>query len=275
MFSEDPSVQARHEAMGTAGVLADLAEKYGPRSPKTEPPADLSPDEQIQHDASGKDFDLIRHLTQRRERFIRELEKLPHHRETFRRQELENVLGVKKKLQAMVEDFDRAASRLSEGSPAYRGLCEQYIKRVMQGLDRENFWAYKFTTENVSGIPLGPALEFSDVDSVYYITRSGISLRLKRSISEEGLGTVIQPFFEKIIFGLPDSGLSVTEPLVGSRVTEYRSKEFYDLLNQERILGDFASPNEIYVKDGKIFYVKSNDRSPHEGDRVNGILVAR
>lgn len=275
VYSSDPDVQASLEAMGTAGVLADLAKKYRPRSPKAEPSVNLSSNEQIQNSSVDKDFDLIRHLTEKRDRFIRELEKLPHHRETFRKQKLENILRVKKQLQIMVKDFDRAASRLSKGSPEYQALCQQYIKRVMQGLDRESFWTYKFTTENSGGASSKEPLSYSTDDSVYYVTRSGISLRLKRSISEEGLGTVIQPFFEKIIFGLPNSELSATEPLVGSRVTEYRSNEFQDLLNQERIFGDFESMNDIYLKDGKIFFVKSNDRNPHEGDRVNEILMTR
>ncbi|MBU1033063.1 MAG: hypothetical protein ABII13_02160 [Patescibacteria group bacterium] len=274
-FGESPEDQARLESMGTNRVLKDLAKKYKPANPtEVEPSSDLSPEDQARFEAIGGSA-VLEHLKQRRNKFLKELEQLPKQRETYKKQELEAIFEVEKRLQVFIKEFDQAAAIFSKGSPEYKALCEKYIEQVMQILDQGDFWAYKFTTEDSGGAASDQPFEFTDQDSVYYMTQSGISLRLKRSVSELGLGVVIQPFYEKIVFGQSDSDVKDTEPQIGGRVTEFRSAEFCDLLNGDEVSGDLESTNEIYLKDGKIFFVNSNDPKPHEGDRVNRILEVR
>lgn len=270
-----PEDKARLDAMGHDRVMAELAKKY-PRvkPPETEPSSDLSPEDQARLDATGGSA-VLRHLNQKRDTLLRELERLPKHRETYKKRELESILEVEKRLQGFVDEFDQITKKIPKDSSEYQELCEQYINQVIQYLDQQNFWNHKFTTENAGGASADQPLEYSDDDSVYYVTQSGISLRLKRSISNLGLRTVIQPFHEKIIFGLPNSDLKEDKPLIGGRVKEYRSDEFREILKGDRVSEDFTSTNEIYTKNGKIFFVASNDRNPHEGDRVNQILETR
>lgn len=272
-----PEDQARLDAMGTERVLADLSAKYQPVNPdEVAPLSDLSKEDQARLDAT-RGLTVLEQLREKRNALMRELESLPRHRETYQKQELEVVVRVNKQLQGFVDNFNLGVTKqtLSLGSPEYQSLCKQYIEQVMRYLDQEHFWAHKFTTENTGGASSSQPLESSADDSVYYTTRSGISLRLKRSVSDRGLGVVIQPFYEKIIFELPDSRLKLEEPKIGTRVTEYRSDEFRDLLKRGEVSNDFVSTNEIFLKDGKIFLVSSNDQKPHEGDRVNNILETR
>ncbi|MFH1315224.1 MAG: hypothetical protein ABIH67_02385 [Candidatus Uhrbacteria bacterium] len=256
-------------------VMADLAKKYPRVKPlENESSQILSPEDQARLDAIGGSA-VLKHLDQKRNALLRELEQLPKHRETYKKQELESILEVERRLQGFVDEFDQTAKNLAKDSSEYQELCEQHINQVMQYLDQQNFWVHKFTTENAGGASADQPLEYSDDDSVYYVTQSGISLRIKRSASNLGLGTVIQPFFEKIIFGLPNSDLKEGRPLIGGRVKEYRSDEFREILKGDRVSEDFESTNEIYTKNGKIFFVVSNDRNPHEGDRVNQIIETR
>lgn len=274
-FDMSPEDKSRLDAMGHDRLMADLAKKY-PRvkPPETESSSDLSPTDQARFEAMGGSS-ILKQLNERRDTLLRELEQLPKHRETYKRQELEAILEVEKRLQGFIDEFDQATKNLAKDSSEYQELCEQYINQVIQFLDQENFWAYKFTTENTGGAASDQPLEHSNDDSVYYTTQSGISLRIKRSASDLGLGTVIQPFHEKIVFGLSNSDLKEEVPQIGGRVTEYRSDEFRDVLKGDHVSEDFKSTNEIYTKDGKIFFVASNDPKPHIGDRVNKILETR
>lgn len=272
LSSED---RARLDAMGHDGLRADLAKKYKRvKSPETEPASDLSPEDKARLDATGG-LAVIRLLNQKRDALLRELDRLPKYRETYKKRELQSILEVEKRIQGFLDEFNHATRGVANDSYEYQELCERYIDRVIQYLDQQNFWAHKFTTENAGGALADQPLEYSSNDSLYYVTQSGISLRLKRSASNLGLGTVIQPFHDKIIFSLPNSDLSEDKPLVGSRVKEYRSDEFREILNGDDVSEDFTSTNEIYTKNGKIFFVASNDRAPHEGDRVNRILETR
>lgn len=256
-------------------VMADLAKKYGLVKPtETESSSDLSPEDQARFEATGGAA-VLKQLDQRRDAFLRELEKLPKHRETYKKQELESIREVEKYLQGFVDEFNQTAKKLAKDSSKYQEFCEQYINQVIQYLDQQDFWTYKFTTENAGGASSDQPLTYSTDDSVYYTTQSGISLRVKRAASDLGLGTVIQPFHEKIVFGLPNSDLKEANPLIGGRVTEYRSDEFRKVLHGDSVTEDFESTNEIYTKNGKIFFVASNDPRPHEGDRVNRILITR
>jgi hypothetical protein len=256
-------------------VMADLAKKYRlDRPTNTEQPSDLSPEVKARLDAMGHDR-VMADIFQKRDARLQELERLPKHRETYKKEELESIREVEKHLKEFVDEFDQKTKNLVNDSFGYQQLCKQYINQVIQFLDHENFWAYKFTTENTGGASYDQPLEYSDDDSVYYTTQSGISLRIKQSASDLGLRTVIQPFHEKIIFDLPNSDLKEDKPLIGGRVKEYRSDEFRDILKGDRVSEDFTSTNEIYTKNGKVFFVESNDQNPHEGDRINQILETR
>lgn len=203
--------------------------------------------------------------------FDAELAGLPRRRDRHSSEEMEIIRNLKKELDQFVKLFNDKAKELAVGSVEYIALCDHYIRLVILALNQHSFWKYKFTTENVSGI-YGNQLKHTSDDSLYYVTQGGISLRLKRSAFVEGLAAVIQPFFEKIIFKSPETGLISEVPIVGSFVIEYRSDEFMVMIDRDAAAVDFESPNQIYIKDGRIFYIKSNDRYSHIGDRVNGIL---
>lgn len=253
--------QARLNAMGHDRVMADLARKY--KQPIVE---DNAPPKK------ASEFSVMDHLKQRRDNFLRELDGLPKHRETYRKSELESIIEVEKRLRDFIANFDQATVNLPEKSTEYQAICERYIEQVLRYLDQQSFWTYKLTTEDSGGASFDQPLEYTDHDSVYYVTQSGISLRLKRSVSGLGLGTVIQPFYEKIVFKMPNTDLKETEPHIGAQVTEYRSNEFAEVVKSGKVSKDIESSNEIYTKDGKVFFVASNDPRPHIGDRVNKIF---
>jgi hypothetical protein len=274
-FEINPEDKSRLETMGHDSLMENLAKKYPQVEPgETESSPELSPEDRARFEAMGGSA-ILEQLKQRQNALIRELEQLPKYRETYTKQEVEAIIDVEKQLQGFIDNFNQVTKDLAKESPRYREICNQYIDQVLQYLDQTAFWTYKFTTENAGGASSDQPLEHSADDSVYYVTQSGISLRLKRSASDLGLRTVIQPFYEKIIFGLPDSDLKEDKPQVGSRVIEYRSNEFHEILKSGKVSQDFESPNEIYTKTGKIFFVASNDPRPHVGDRVNQLLEAK
>lgn len=263
-----PEQQERLDRMSTTGLIQELQKKYGLTKVAVNTALKIPEDSQMGTET------LVDLLNKKRDRLLLELSKLPVHHEIYSRQELMSIVKVNKRLLGFIEDFNLTTKYFSKGSPEYKKQCDRYIERVIEYLDSENFWAYKFTTENAGGAPSSEPLSFDIDDSLYYTTQTGISLRLKRSISDRGLDDVIQPFYETITFVLPDSSLMVAKPMVGAHVREYRSEEFRTILNIGQIEEDFESPNEIYLKDGKIFFVNSN-LGPHEGDRVNKILKTR
>jgi hypothetical protein len=248
--------------MGFEQVLKETVEKRRQKS---------RPNLMLGFEAINRDF------AERKKRLDKELESLPYTTETFKTKELQQIAETKQYLDKYIEEFNQKAQALTKGSPEYILLCNRYIDQTINHLDSLPIWAHKFSTE----CPGETALEITPNDSIYYTTPSGISLRLKRLIRNLGLGEVIQPFFEKIIFRSRDENKIITEPKLGYDIKEYVTKDFLVLQDQDKIEKDYRSDIRTYYKNNEIYYieapetggvVRSKMGGEHEGTQVNKVF---
>lgn len=187
----------------------------------------------------------------------RVLEGLPVERQVFLQKELETVVQV--------QDLLNALMRRSE---AKQKPATEVLGEIQFALDNlKNVWEYKFRSGNV-GKPK------DETDSVYYMTKSGISLRLKKINLPKGIRHVVQPFMEQVFF-LGDNGEIVEKPVEGYVVDEYLSTDFLRLQNGEiPVKGDFQSNIAKYMHGQRIIAVKDlqNSHLQHDGSPVNNII---
>ena len=258
-LEKPPKGESEEDALKRVGhesVMRDLRAKYGLGNNTP-----LTPVEQ---------------LLRKRKELEDEVSRLPVARETYSEHELTQIININSKLNSFVSNFNTRFSGLDRSSPQYIFESQSAINEVIRYLDDLPVWRYKFSTEASGGNIVGE-VEHSDIDSIYYMTESGISIRLKRSAVVEGYDfkTIIQPFMEKIFFRYGSRAQETMEgkPKLGLSVVDYCSTEFKERIKTSDKEGDFTSPLVVYIKEGKPFIVAGpDDMYVHNGDRVNKIF---
>lgn len=154
------------------------------------------------------------------------------------------------------------------------------INQAIEYLDSLDIWRYKFKTNNprnraLSGVlPKPDEQEQEYQDSLYYVSDSGLSLRLKLANIRQGFSKVRQPVFEKIFFvdkQGPAKDWKVDDvPQVGWYVEETSSDRFNRLLEKDDLNSDFTSDVKLTEKDDR--KVITYGDITHEGDAVKEII---
>lgn len=148
-------------------------------------------------------------------------------------------------------------------------ISKKYLERVIALLDGEDMWLYKFTTRNDRSEVT--EAEKQNTDSIYYVTKSRQSLRLRQhDLLKDGMAGVVQPFMEKIFF-IDDNANVVDEPVMGKGLFEYATDEFAKA-QDERHASEFVSRIRRYDKDGKIVYLNPVDGHIHKGYEIHSRL---
>ncbi len=214
-----------------------------------------------------------RHLAHRRNDFLKSLEGLRVKEHVVSTEELEKLIKVKKIVDVFLKEHE--AKKVSSDTEG--------LKQLINILDRITLWKTKFSTECSGGagdeIPLQ---EYNpEMDSLYYTTPSGATLRLKTAALYDGrnLRAAIQPITEKIAFEGPHGEL-IESPRIGYNVREYFSPSFMSAM-QEGNTNRYTPELRIYRRaDASIVISHSkNERTgqesfgaDHDGDRVNKIF---
>lgn len=145
---------------------------------------------------------------------------------------------------------------------------QKVLSDLMVIFDRLDVWVHKFSTESQG---TGENLTETSKDSIYYMSSSGASLRLKMSNRNQGVSKVIQPIMEKIFFEKPGEEI-VETPKLGYFVREYTTQDFLNKLGEESIDSDYQSSIRKYERGDKIEIPKlDNIKIDHEGSPVNKI----
>lgn len=248
--------------MGIADVIADLEKKF----PKQNIKEKLTPGPTL----PGGFDEILKNLVANKDAFLKRLEL--SQKEVFSVDDTE--LPKIRKIQQLLTTFqnERTANQNQH----------EVLNELESLLDRVTLWGAKFATENSGGAGAHIPLQSYNrqTDSLYYVTPSGVSLRLKTINIEKGIAEVIQPFAEKIIFVGPNHESSEV-PKEGYNVEEYLSGSFSRAVNK----GDAYTPSlEVYRESGSIIAIASDyderirrrSVSPaHEGDRVNKIFFSK
>ena len=150
-----------------------------------------------------------------------------------------------------------------------------YLEKTIQFLDSLDIWETKFTTRDEDHSKSEEEKEVTD--SIYYVTKSGRSLRIRKySLLKDGLAGSIEPFMEKIFYidkQYEDfyNRANVSEQVEkGLFVMEYTTDEFQEAQNNPNTQ-EFISRVRRYEKDGKIIYLNPVDGYRHRGYSVNKI----
>lgn len=148
-------------------------------------------------------------------------------------------------------------------------LSKKYLAQTTSYFDSLNIWQHKFTTRN--GDSTKSEEELADTDSLYYVTKSGQSLRIKKyDLITNGLSQSIQPFMEKIFF-IGEEQTSSDIPETGRSVVEYYTDEFIsDQNNADN--KEFKSRIRKYEKEGRTIYLNPVDGHMHRGYQIHQIL---
>ena len=192
--------------------------------------------------------EAVEHVKRQQEAHAKKLEGLPVRYGEFAANELSRLFEIGKRIMRMSS-----------------------LDGIVQYLDSLNVWQCKFSTEGGG--------THRERDSLYYVTKSRISLRLKRSELEKGLNAVMQPFMETIVFDAGHGGgfYPSEDPSIDAVPLERCSQEFYDLQSQDTTSRNFTSQIPKFYKDGKLFYVGSPEHlfHDHNGSSINQIYFAR
>lgn len=266
-----PEDVARLDKMGHSRVMEDLRSKY--QQPQTQgEPVSQGSDQAAILRAMGHDR-VMADMQKREEDRKRLLVGSTVVYETYSAQELAEVAQVRERLDMMIAAFNVRVAGLDKKSPEYVRAAQPEVAKMIAYLDSLSLWEYKFSTELGASV-VGPLTE-DELDSLYYMTASGISMRLRRASLTEGagLGAVAQPFMEKMRFRDPQTKRFESVPMLGSTVEDCVTREFEERLKNRGEKSDFVSPLATWVKDGKpLAFGGPDDVSIHNGDRVNRIF---
>src|SRR3989338_10861265 len=174
---------------------------------------------------------------EQRQQLKKQLEMLPFECQEISGFELRKILEVKKILVRLIEAYDNAIARGADSKTK-----QDYFDQTLKHLDQfTTLWDAKFTTADADD-------KNPNNYSVYYMTKSGVSLRMKRiNLEAKGLRAVAQPLMEKIVFEIPENNYISDQPIIGGTVQEYVSPEFLKLQEQDEIKGPFKSRIRRYV----------------------------
>ncbi|OHA01948.1 MAG: hypothetical protein A3C12_01095 [Candidatus Sungbacteria bacterium RIFCSPHIGHO2_02_FULL_49_20] len=200
---------------------------------------------------------VLAELRAKKQAFEESLRGLPKEFHLIPQEEHKQIVEVK----GFLAEFLEAAGIELLAEKRYQKFTE-----LTEALDRMALWKNKFSTESAGGpsdnVPLEP---FNPAeDSIYYMTPSGMSLRLKTANLQEGLWSVVQQIAEKILFVGSEEVAEV--PRIGFRVKEFFSDSGLDFYKR----GNQIAAVFKHTEDGTYF-------SPdvHSGDRVNSIFFTR
>lgn len=156
-------------------------------------------------------------------------------------------------------------------------LENRHLEQVVQYLDGLDIWTMKFTTRNEHRSASEEEKEVTD--SIYYVTSTGQSLRLRKyGLLKDGLSGSIEPFMEKIFFidkqydYSNDQAKVSDEAAEGSFVMEYTTDEFKEAQNGATTK-EFTSRIRRYEKDGNITYLNPVDGHKHRGQKIHRFSV--
>jgi len=275
------SDEQRMKQMGTDRVLDDLRQKY--KLPPTDQTVSTQKKEALEKTGYSR---VLADIKEKTRRFAEALEGVPYHSETISATEMRSIAMARKICREFVDrsaqyvrDLESQFGKGAEFETKKKEHLKTELANLERALDMLPIWKEKISTESEGGgaSPCSeePLTVNPETDSVYYITPSGSSLRLKKTIIDEGLGNVFSRFAERIIFVGPKMKISV-QPIKGFSVREYFTETFSDRLGSENVAHDFNSRLRIYEKDGdiKAIVMPEDDTSePHAGDRVNKIFT--
>lgn len=206
---------------------------------------------------------------QKRERQAK-LEQSEQSRDIIPAQELKNLAEIRRKIREY-KKIDRLNRESLSTNLQKKLTSQETILRVFKYLfDNLDTWQYIFTSGD-SGI--------YDDDSFYFVTKSGVSLRVKLASLEEdnGLDHSVQPFMDKIFYNKWSGGKKerIEKPKLGFTVEEYLTEKFYALQDSPDA-GSTDHQSEIIrytAPDGSLdFSPASKVWHHHNGHEVNYIL---
>ena len=235
--------------------------------------------EKINNFFSGAE-NIIKELGEKKKKYLDGLKDLPYKSETLPITELKQLQHVNLFTNFAIERFENEIKSLKtafgkngEKNPeafvkAKNEAEQKVLSDLMTTLDRLDVWSHKFSTESQG---TSENLIETPNDSVYYMSSSGASLRLKMANRNQGVKKVIQPIMEKIFFEKLGEEISET-PKLSYFVREYATQDFLDRLTVEPSENDYQSPIRKYERGGKIEIPKlDNIKIDHEGSPVNRI----
>jgi len=262
--------------MGTKRILEELRQKYGLAAPA---------DQEAESNNKIGTSRVLADLQEKSRKFAKALEGVPYHSETIPAAEIREVVMARKICLGFVEHSEQYVhnlkSRFGQGAE-FEKKKKEYLQSELanleHALDALPIWRKKFSTEGEGGGVASESNESltinSEMDSIYYITPHGSSLRLKKSIIADGLDMVASRFAEKIFFVGKTGKISV-QPIEKFTVREYFTEKFSNCVRDENVSQDFHSHIRTYEKDGDIRAIvmpEDDTNEPHVGDRVNKIF---
>ncbi len=247
------------KGMGTDFVLDDLKKKFEPGTKNRENETwqeRLARKKREQNDA---------------------VEGAEQRQETYSQVEITRLQEIRRHIDAMVADFEQQSVSLRVGTREYIETARKTLSEVISYLNGLNIWSQKFTT--MVGGGMDDELKISDEDSIYYLTRSGLSMRVKRAALLDGhaLKISIQPVMDLLLFQNPEVQSEreeyVKTPTLGWIAKDYLTSEFKKRMQDDKSNDDFQTPLVTFEKGGVIVGVAGPaDAWIHGGDRVNEIF---
>lgn len=225
-------------------------------------------------DASGPGFigseDILRIMKQHNEgkkRYAESLVGLPFSCPIIPAREFDQLKVINYWLKKIMEQCEKEFQSQLQGSrKTLKDIEMAIIPEVMRELDKLDIWTYKFSTG-------GP--KKSPNDSIYYMTASGVSLRLKMAARHDEGERIIRPLKENIHF-LGDAGRLSEEPKLQYTTEEYATQDFYDQLEELKTGSSYYSTIRKYNRNGKIEIPEpANVKRSHGGNPVNYFYFIR
>jgi hypothetical protein len=230
---------------------------------------------------TGKVQDILNEHAKKKKAWLEKIEQLPFEQSTFSKDELITVRALTRVLNDYLDKFEKQKSMNDKISQSFSSFPKgkehefKVLTAMMNMLDKcDHVWSSKFSTESQG---TGKDLVETPNDSVYYMTKSGASIRFKMANLEKGIRRVIQPFAEFIYFHNPELGNSEA-PKIGYFTQEYFTQEFEDMCTRkEEIDGDYQSSIKKYYQDGRFVAAPKTDKVTfqHNGSPVNKVYFEK
>lgn len=221
---------------------------------------------------------------QKRRQYLDDFEDLPFENDTISQFEMRQLRSVNALLVSMLEKCEREFQSLElifgkDGQTNPEGFVKakkdverKIISDAMTTFDKLDVWTSKFSTESQG---TGEDLTETPDDSIYYMTRSGASLRFKMANRDKGIVKVIQPIMEKVFFENIQYDISES-PKEGYFVKEYATQDFLNTLKGDPATADYKSSIKKFRRNNKLEIPRlENIKYQHEGSPVNKIHFER